>query len=475
MNTSSEWDGSRQESGTKDSRTKDGVTKDGPTQDAATQDAATQHRVERRERALAEACRRGLVGEQAPLAAFMDLRGIAESAAELDRAFAEVATTRHTVAVKAGGLVPVLRLLDSLGVGAEVASPGELAVARAAGVPAERTVLDSPAKTTGELRDALAAGVAVNVDSEQELSRLDGLVGPGSPVIGLRVNPQIGSGGIGATSTATDRSKFGIGLRDPGRRERLVEMIAERPWLTRLHVHVGSQGCPLELLVEGVRAAVELAEQVERRLGHRRITSLDIGGGLPVNFDDDEVRPTFSEYARMLARDVPGLYRYELVTEFGRSLLAKNGFLASTVEYAKTTGGRPIAVTHAGAQVAARTAMQPEHWPLRLGAFDRHGHSKNGPEVVQDVAGPCCFAGDLLAEARALPELEQGDVVAAYDTGAYYFSAHYAYNSLLRPAVYGFSVSGDNVEFATIRDPQTLDELVRESGGEHADALLGLP
>lgn len=437
-------------------------------------DPSAERRVERRERALAEACRRGLVGERAPLAAFVDLRGIEETADDLRAAFADFASVQHTAAVKAGALVPVLRLLDSLGVGAEVASPGELAVASAAGVPAERTVFDSPAKTTAELRRALTAGIAVNADNEQELHRLDELVGPGAPPIGVRVNPQIGSGGIGATSTATDRSKFGIGLRDPGVRERLVEFAARRPWLTRLHVHVGSQGCPLELMVRGVAAVVELAEEIERRVGQQRITGLDIGGGMPVNFDGEQVRPTFAEYARMLARDVPGLDRYALVTEFGRSLLAKNGFLASTVEYAKVTGGRPIAVTHAGAQVAARTAMQPQDWPLRLGAFDRFGRAKGGPEVAQDVAGPACFAGDLLAENRVLPALEQGDVVAAYDTGAYYFSAHYAYNSLLRPAVHGFSVSGDRVEFATIREGQTTAELVRESGGDHADALLGL-
>ena len=444
---------------------------------------STGERVRRRERALAAACERGLVGERAPLAAFVDLRGIAETAEQLRSAFAGFGAVQHTVAVKAGGLVPLLRLLDSFGIGAEVASPGELAVARAAGVAPERTVFDSPAKTAGELRDALASGVAVNADNEQELHRLDELAGtelappepgaPGVPVLGIRVNPQIGSGGIGATSTATDHSKFGIGLRDAGNRERLVELIARRPRITRLHVHVGSQGCPLELLVQGVAAVVELATEVERRVGHQQITSLDIGGGLPVNFDDDEVRPTFAEYARMLA-DVPGLDRYELVTEFGRSLLAKNGFLVSTVEYSKTTGGRPIAVTHAGAQVAARTAMQPEHWPLRLGAFDRGGRPKSGPEVEQDVAGPCCFAGDLLAERRALPELEPGDVVAAYDTGAYYFSAHYAYNSLLRPAVHGFADSGQGVEFSSIREQQTVDELVRESGGDRADALRDL-
>jgi diaminopimelate decarboxylase len=95
--------------------------------------------------------------------------------------------------------------------------------------------------------------------------------------------------------------------------------------------------------------------------------------------------------------------------------------------------------------------------------------------VVQDVAGPACFSGDLLAERCALPLLEQGDYAAALDTGAYYFAHHYAYNSLARPGIHGFAPDGGGgVAFATVREPQTIDEIVAESGGAHASALTTL-
>jgi diaminopimelate decarboxylase len=91
------------------------------------------------------------------------------------------------------------------------------------------------------------------------------------------------------------------------------------------------------------------------------------------------------------------------------------------------------------------------------------------------VAGPACFSGDLLAEGRALPLLEQGDYAAALDTGAYYFAHHYAYNSLARPGIYGFAPDGSGgVAFATVREPQSIDEIVAESGGAHASALTTL-
>ncbi|MBJ6619918.1 diaminopimelate decarboxylase [Streptomyces sp. DHE17-7] len=441
-------------------------------------------RAARRDEAVRAAVEQGLLGPGTPIVGLLDVAGIRESAAALRAAFDAVTApgtpVLHAFAVKATPLVPVVRLLHEEGIGAEVASPGELALARAAGVPPERTVLDSPAKTPEELREALALGIAVNADNPQELARIDALVAGGtsrSP-LGVRVNPQVGGGSIEALSTATATSKFGVALRDEGAREWVVRAYLDRPWLTRLHAHTGSQGIPLTLMAEGVAETYALAEEINERAGRRQVDTLDIGGGLPVNFASDETTPTYAEYARVLREAVPGLFdgRYGLVTEFGRSLLAKHGTVVARVEYAKSAGGRPVAVTHAGVQVATRTVYAPGAWPLRIAAYDAKGLPKAGPDVVQDVAGPACFAGDLLATGRALPLLEQGDYAAALDTGAYYFAHHYAYNSLGRPGVYGFGADGSGgVAFATVREAQSVAEIVSEAGGAHRDALTSPP
>ncbi|PWI46065.1 diaminopimelate decarboxylase [Streptomyces sp. ICBB 8177] len=450
----------------------------------------------RRALALRAAVAAGLLDDEQPVAGLLDVTGVRDSARALREAFATPGVpVTHTFAVKAASLVPVLRLLDDEGIGCEVASPGELALARAAGVPAERTVLDSPAKTRAELREALALGIAVNADNEEELTRLDALMAerrfapaphlspsapasrPSASPVGLRVNPQVGAGAIDAMSTATATSKFGVALRDPGAAERVVAAFAARPWLTRLHAHVGSQGCPLKLMAEGVRVAYELAERINETVGRRQVDTLDIGGGLPVDFASDEVAPTYREYADLLRGEVPGLFdgRYGIVTEFGRSLLAKSGTILARVEYAKSAGGRRIAVTHAGAQVATRTVFAPDAWPLRVLALGPEGRPKQGDPVPQDVAGPCCFAGDVLARARELPPLDEGDLVALPDTGAYYFSTHFHYNALPRPAVHGYLVADDgSVRFVTVRERQTAAEIVAESGAAHAEGLAAL-
>lgn len=440
-------------------------------------------RAARRDEAVRAAVHQGLLGPGTPIVGLLDVTGIREAAAGLRSAFDAVTApgtpVLHAFAVKATPLVPVLRLLRAEGIGAEVASPGELALARAAGVPPHHTVLDSPAKTPAELREALALGIAVNADNPQELERIDGLMRSASSrsPLGIRVNPQVGGGSIGATSTATKTSKFGVALRDEGAREWVVRAYEERPWLTRLHAHTGSQGIPLSLLARGVAEVYALAEEINSRLGRRQIDTLDIGGGLPVNFGSDDTTPTYAQYARLLDEAVPGLFsgRYGLVTEFGRSLLAKHGTVVARVEYAKSAGGRPVAVTHAGVQVATRTVYAPGSWPLRIAAYDGKGRPKEGPGVVQDIAGPACFSGDLLAEGRTLPLLEQGDHAAALDTGAYYFAHHYAYNSLARPGIYGFAPDGaGGIAFATVREPQSVDQIVAESGGAHANSLTTL-
>ena len=411
----------------------------------------------RRSQILTAARAQGLLHEEhSPLVAFLDWERVQLNVERLLGAFPRDIPVLHAFAVKANPLVPVLARLGELGMGAEVASDGELSAALAAGITPDKLVFDSPAKSWGELRRALGLGAALNVDNFQELARVRALLADAGSdsEIGIRLNPQVGAGSIAAMSTASAHSKFGVPLRDPGMREQLIEAYLASPWLRRAHTHVGSQGCPLELIAEGVNELVRFADEVNARAGHTQIRTLDIGGGLPVDFATDNPISAFDDYVAALEEGAPRLFSgdYEIVTEFGRSILAKHGFIATYVEYTKQVGGRRVAITHAGAQVATRTVFMPDAWPLRVEGFDSAGGSKpSAITEVQDVAGPCCFAGDLVARGRELPLLEPGDLVALLDTGAYYASNPFHYNSLPVPPVYGIENAGTAPEFTEIR------------------------
>ncbi len=418
--------------------------------------------------------------------------------------------------MQGGAPAPLLRYYAESGAGREVASPGELESALTAGFAPNRIVFDSPAKTESELRRALSLGVSINVDSWEELERLDRLVDANTEsVIGIRINPQSGIGEIGAMSTATSTSKFGIGLADPGARQAIVDAYRARPWLTQIHVHSGSQGIGLDQAAEGIAAVVDLAREINAgtadactadagesvgegdRHGDtdpRQVTRIDIGGGLPVNFFGDEVTPDLrglpcgdrGESARALR-----LRHRHRVRPLGR--WRRPASILTRVEYAKTTGGRRIAITHAGVQVATRTAYAPADWPVRILPFAPDGMPKptsvghaEGPELVHtDVAGPACFAGDLLAEDRLLPRLDAGDLIVVPDTGAYYFSNPFSYNLLPRVPVYGYRTSsetdasglgsdnlGERVDFFLIRRGQTIAEILAEAGGGPGSAAV---
>lgn len=374
----------------------------------------------------------------------VDTQGLVETVKALQDAFPDF---NNTFAVKSNYYLWILKLLNAQGMGAEVAGPGELALARKAGFAHEHMVFDAPIKTKNEIIDALDSGIAYNIDNFQEFEEIVAYaeISPPKGVVGFRINPQIGAGEVELSSTATMTSKFGLGLKDEGVRERLLTYYQQYSWLTGIHVHVGSVGCPMDLMAKGVEEIIALAEEIDARCGKQQIRTIDIGGGLPVSFETDVNHPTFADYAKILKQRVPVLFegKYKVLTEFGRSVIAKNAFTIAKVEYSKTMGGRHIALTHAGAHNMVRIVFQPKDWARRVTALHSDGSPKKGETIPQDIAGPCCFAGDIIAHQRNIPLLEPGDFVLVHDTGAYCFSNHFLYNALPPDPVVAWAGPGD--------------------------------
>jgi len=405
------------------------------------------------------AVKQGLL-ERSGSASVVDLEGLENSAKAVKAAFPD--HFLHAFAIKANFYTPILNKLAGFGLGAEVAGAGELALAQAAGFSPEHIVFDAPIKTRQEIAEAIALGITYNIDNFQEFQHVVDIIGDDTPtgIIGFRLNPQIGAGAVVLSSTATMTSKFGVGLADEGVRAQLIKTYVDTPWLNGVHVHVGSVGCPLPLMAQGVGEAVKLAHEINAACGRNQITTIDMGGGLPVNFASDTDEPTFADYAKVLKAEVPDLFtgEFNVITEFGRAIISKNALTVARVEYTKVMGGRPIALTHAGAHNMMRIVFQPEAWARRVTALDSDGAPKSGDKVEQDIAGPCCFSGDIVAHQRPLPLLEPGDHVVVHDTGAYCFANHFLYNALPPDPVWALEKGANQLRL--INPGQSNEELV---------------
>lgn len=403
-------------------------------------------------KALAE----GLFRDKDTAVILYDLDRLVANFAALATAFPS--RTRHAFAVKACPLPPILQFLAGLGAGAEAASLPEIQLALAAGFEPSRIVFDSPAKTGEELRLALTLGLFVNADNLDELARIDALATSLGvvPRVGLRINPQAGLGRIKATSVAGRYSKFGVPIAARGA---IRNAFARYSWLGGLHVHVGSQGCPLELLVAGVGTVFDLAREIEQEQGPDRLTVFDLGGGLPAAYRDGDTPPTPAGYAAALAARCPGLLegRLSLVTEFGRMLIAPCAIAASRVEYVKRQPGHRTAVLHLGADLFVRECYNPKAWPHRTRLLDWSGQAKGGRPGLWHLAGPLCFSGDFPVRQARLPAIAPGDIVVIEDVGAYTLSMWSRYNSRQMPRVLGFGQG----RFSVLREREEPQDVVR--------------
>ena len=348
----------------------------------------------------------------------------------------------HCFAAKANPLFGVLKVIRDAGMGCETASIGEFTIAQRV-FPNEKIIFDSPCKTTEELAAALRVPCFINLDNFDELARVARIVSADPAAVratvGLRINPQLGYGSNATLSTGTKTSKFGIGLNDF--KEQIIEAFNTHSFLAMLHVHTGSQGIGLRMMVDGVKSIVDLAQVIGTQVRH-----IDIGGGLPVNFASDEYKPTVESYATELDRAVPELFsgKYHIITEFGRAVVAKAGVMVSRVEYAKENGGRRIIQQHVGADLAVRTAWAPKDWPLRVDIFNALGDLKTENLGETDVAGPCCFGGDLICIAQQIPQaVPLEDFVLVKDVGGYYHSSFSYYNLRQPPACFLFDEETD--------------------------------
>jgi diaminopimelate decarboxylase len=357
---------------------------------------------------------------------------------------------RVCYALKANSNGALLRLLRSRGAGADVVSGGELRAALRAGFAPGDIVFSGVGKGDDELTLGLDVGIAAfNVESEPELRRLSEICAARGRKarVALRVNPDVDPRSHPYISTGLRQSKFGVPI------EAALELLRRaRAWpgieVTGVQAHIGSQIEDLGPLVESARGLADLALRLLAEGFPLR--TLDLGGGLGVDYAGSGVLPTPRELAQRV-RPVVADLGLELLIEPGRSLVGAAGLLLTRVVYVKENGPKRFVIVDAGMNDLLRPALYDAHHRIeRVTPVD-------GARVVADVVGPVCETGDFLALGRELEAVERGNLLAVRDAGAYAYSMASNYNLRPRPA----EVLCERAHARLVRRRETLDDLLR--------------
>ncbi|GHH33864.1 diaminopimelate decarboxylase [Lentzea cavernae] len=325
----------------------------------------------------------------------------------------------------------VYRWMAQEGLSLDVSSAGELALAKAAGFPAQRIIMHGNVKTAEDLKAALAYGVSrIVVDSLDEIAQLGALATRGQEVM-IRVTPGIDARTHAKIATGVEDQKFGFSLASGAALEAVLRVV-EQPSLTLagLHCHIGSQ----------VRHVASYEEAVRRMVGliascGTRISQLDLGGGFCAPYLAGERDFDLAGFAHRITGTLNyecGVHRVpppRLLIEPGRSIVANAGVTLYRVCAVKHGLTRTFVAVDGGMSDNPRPALYGAKYAVRL--VGRGGR----PKPVT-VVGRHCEAGDVLAEDVPLPhDVHAGDLLAVPATGAYHHALASNYNQVCRPPV----------------------------------------
>jgi diaminopimelate decarboxylase len=374
----------------------------------------------------------------------------------------------HTLcfAVKSNGNLSILKQLAKLGSGFDIVSGGELRLLQRIGVDGSRIVFSGVGKSREEIREALnyrvgrrssRSGILLfNVESEAELEILKEeaarLVQKGGkpPAVAIRVNPDVQAGGHPHIATGRHEHKFGMDWTEA---QRLYLAHRDSKWIhwEGLSAHIGSQITSLQPFRRALQRLVRFVEELRRE--GIALRYLDVGGGLGVRYADQNP-PRRAEYARLVTNLVRKLGLHVLL-EPGRSIIAQAGVLLTRVAYTKTNRGKTFVIVDGAMNDLMRPALYGAIHPITK--VTRAGKDHNVARRRVDIVGPVCETGDCFLRDWPLGEVEAGDLLAIWGTGAYGMAQASNYNARCRSA----EVLVEGNRFRLIRRRETQDDLLR--------------
>jgi diaminopimelate decarboxylase len=328
-------------------------------------------------------------------------------------------------AMKANPMPAVVQMMAGLVDGFDVASAGELKTALDAGMAPSRISFAGPGKSSAELRCAVASGVLLHLESEEEMRRVDAvgeLLGI-TPRVAVRVNPDFELKHAGMKMAGGAR-QFGVdAVRVPAMLRRMTRLGLD---FHGFHLFCGAQNLSAPAIGEAQRLCVRLALELAE-FAPSPVRSLNIGGGFGVPYFPGEqpldlaaVTDSLHTTAQVLHDASPDT---RLILEMGRYLVAEAGIYVCRVIERKQSHGQVFLITDGGMHhhlAASGNFGQVirKNYPVAIG-----NRMQGDARETVSVVGPLCTPLDLLADRMELARAEVGDLVVVFQSGAYGLTA----------------------------------------------------
>lgn len=328
-------------------------------------------------------------------------------------------------AMKANPMPALVAHMAGLVDGIDVASAGELKVALDAGANPQDISFAGPGKRDAELRQAVAAGILVNVESFREIPVLAAAAQRlGLPArVAVRVNPDFELKASGMKMGGGPK-QFGVDAEQVP--ALLAEIAGAGLAFEGFHLFAGSQNLKAEAIVEAQRKSFELALRLAEH-APAPVRFLNLGGGFGIPYFPGEqaldLAPIADKLAQISAQAAAQLPQAELVIELGRYLVGEAGIYVCRVVDRKVSRGQTYLVTDGGLHhhlAASGNFGQVirKNYPVAVG-----NRMDAAAAEEASVVGPLCTPLDVLADRMSLPAAEIGDLVVVFQSGAYGFTA----------------------------------------------------
>jgi len=350
-------------------------------------------------------------------------------------------------ALKANSNQAIIKLMHSLGAGADVVSVGELKRALSACVEPQKIIFEGVGKSLEDILFAIEQNIRlINIESLEELHQISSVATSINKKVnvGIRLNPNIDSKTLDQISTGKKTDKFGISIDEL---KNIVNSIKQTSNLNLIGIscHIGSQIYSMSVF--------EKIFNVMKNAAYRflqegiSIQHLDLGGGIGVQYESTDPILNLEDLKKLIAshfNDVP----YRISFEPGRYLIAKAGCLITKIVTTKQNGGVNYLITDAGMNTFIRPSLYKTRHKIEA------INCLSSIKTEYTIAGPICESSDVLARNIMLPRQNRGDYLIIHDAGAYGAVMASNYNSRGLPS----EILVNDSSFAIIHKPQTIEE-----------------